>query len=162
MRRSRGRTRPSRAWRSPSAAQPEPRAPVVPHAWRLGERARSRSGGWEGRVAAIEKGGSRATLEAGGMRVSVSVDDLELAVGNASAGSAEGGHPGGRGRVRPGPDAGRRSAPMPAPGISSLMLTRARTVASSLDLRGARVDEALDALGRYLDDASLAGPGAGR
>jgi DNA mismatch repair protein MutS2 len=30
-------------------------------------------------------------------------------------------------------------------------------VASSLDLRGARVDEALDALSRYLDDASLAG-----
>jgi DNA mismatch repair protein MutS2 len=32
-------------------------------------------------------------------------------------------------------------------------------VASSLDLRGARVEEALDALGRYLDDASLAGLG---
>jgi DNA mismatch repair protein MutS2 len=32
-------------------------------------------------------------------------------------------------------------------------------VASSLDLRGARVDEALDALGRYLDDAALAGLG---
>jgi DNA mismatch repair protein MutS2 len=30
-------------------------------------------------------------------------------------------------------------------------------VASSLDLRGARVEEALDALGRYLDDAALAG-----
>ena len=30
-------------------------------------------------------------------------------------------------------------------------------MASSLDLRGARVDEALDALDRYLDDASLAG-----
>ena len=30
-------------------------------------------------------------------------------------------------------------------------------MASSLDLRGARVDEALDALSRYLDDASLAG-----
>jgi DNA mismatch repair protein MutS2 len=30
-------------------------------------------------------------------------------------------------------------------------------VASSLDLRGARVDEALEALGRYLDDAALAG-----
>jgi DNA mismatch repair protein MutS2 len=27
----------------------------------------------------------------------------------------------------------------------------------SLDLRGARVEEALDALGRYLEDASLAG-----
>jgi DNA mismatch repair protein MutS2 len=30
-------------------------------------------------------------------------------------------------------------------------------VASSLDLRGARVDEALEALSRYLDDAGLAG-----
>ena len=30
-------------------------------------------------------------------------------------------------------------------------------MASSLDLRGARVDEALDALDRYLDDAGLAG-----
>jgi DNA mismatch repair protein MutS2 len=30
-------------------------------------------------------------------------------------------------------------------------------VASSLDIRGARVDEALDALTRYLDDAGLAG-----
>ena len=30
-------------------------------------------------------------------------------------------------------------------------------MASSLDLRGARVDEALEALTRYLDDASLAG-----
>ena len=29
-------------------------------------------------------------------------------------------------------------------------------MASSLDLRGARVEEALDLLGRYLDDASLA------
>ena len=30
-------------------------------------------------------------------------------------------------------------------------------MASSLDLRGARVDEALDALARYLDDAVVAG-----
>ena len=36
-------------------------------------------------------------------------------------------------------------------------LARARSVASSLDLRGARVDEALEALSRYLDDAALAG-----
>jgi DNA mismatch repair protein MutS2 len=38
-----------------------------------------------------------------------------------------------------------------------LQLERARTVATSLDLRGARVGEALDVLDRYLDDASLAG-----
>ena len=47
---------------------------------------------------------------------------------------------------------GRRLERRPA-----LRLERARTVASSLDLRGARVDEALEALDRYLDDASLAG-----
>jgi len=40
---------------------------------------------------------------------------------------------------------------------AALQMSRARSVASSLDLRGARVDEALDALGRYLDDAALAG-----
>ncbi|MBA2380843.1 MAG: Smr/MutS family protein [Chloroflexi bacterium] len=42
-------------------------------------------------------------------------------------------------------------------GVGTLRLDRARTVASSLDIRGARVDEALDALDRYLDDAGLAG-----
>jgi DNA mismatch repair protein MutS2 len=40
---------------------------------------------------------------------------------------------------------------------SRLQLERARTVASSLDLRGATVQEALEVLDRYLDDASLAG-----
>jgi len=125
--------------RLPEAHRAEPVAkPSEPHVWRLGDRARSLSGGWEGRIAALEKGGTRATLEAGGMRVSVAVADLEPALGQPSA-------PGG------GESSTTRS------GISTLRLERARTVASSLDLRGARVDEALDALGRYLDDASLAG-----
>ncbi len=61
----RGRSRPSwpsnRPWSAP---------------WQLGERARSRSGGWEGRIAALERGGKRITLEAGGMRVTVETDDL--------------------------------------------------------------------------------------
>ena len=39
------------------------------------------SGGWEGRIAALERGGRRATLEAGGMRVTVDVDDLVPAIG---------------------------------------------------------------------------------
>jgi DNA mismatch repair protein MutS2 len=132
--------------------------PDKPHVWRLGERARSRTGGWEGRIAALEKNGTRATLEAGGMRVSVAVDDLELAVG--SSGSGGPGMPDAplteaeavKAATRAG---GQRGTG--ATGIGSLRLSRARTVASSLDLRGARVDEALDALGRYLDDASLAG-----
>ena len=115
---------------------PPPPARVV-HEWRLGERARSMSGGWEGRIAALERGGRRATLEAGGMRVTVDVDDLELSAPGSIAVDPV---------ARPGDS-----------GTSALSLDRARSVASSLDLRGARVDEALEALGRYLDDASLAG-----
>ena len=129
----------------------------------LGDRARSRSGGWEGRIAALEKGGTRATLEAGGMRVSVAVDDLEPAVGGAAGGARSGGArrrsprtaaaaTDGSGTSRGGRGAGDRAT-------SSSQ--RARSVASSLDLRGARVDEALDALGRYLDDAVAGGAGAG-
>ena len=48
-----------------------------------------------------------------------------------------------------------RSAPTRT--SAELRVERARSVASSLDLRGARVDEALEALDRYLDDAGLAG-----
>jgi len=115
----------------PVAPQPPP------HAWRLGERARSRTGGWEGRIAALERGGERATLEAGGMRVRVDVSDLEVSAPALS----------GRGTGASDWDSG----------TASLGIDRARSVASSLDLRGARVEEALEALDRYLDDASLAG-----
>jgi DNA mismatch repair protein MutS2 len=76
------------------------------------------------------------------MRVSAELDDLEPSLTPATrhSGSARG----------PAPSTG-------GPGAASIGLARARSVASSLDLRGARVDEALDALARYLDDASLAG-----
>jgi DNA mismatch repair protein MutS2 len=120
-------------------ASPQPE-PAVDRTWRLGERARSRSGGWEGRIAALERGGRRATLEAGGLRVTVDVEDLvpALSDGNGDDGPT-------------GAGAGATS------NAAALRLDRARSVASSLDLRGARVDEALDALNRYLDDAGLAG-----
>jgi len=120
-------------------ASPQPE-PAVERTWRLGERARSRTGGWEGRIAALERGGRRATLEAGGLRVTVDVEDLvpALSVGNDGDGGT-------------GAGAGATS------NAAALRLDRAKSVASSLDLRGARVDEALDALNRYLDDAGLAG-----
>ncbi len=135
--------------RLPSAAEPviEPVEPPPPRTWRLGDRARSRTGGWEGRIAALEKGGTRATLEAGGMRVSVDVADLEPAIGG---GDGDGGGSGRSGGSRGGRDAS-------ASGVGALQLSRARSVASSLDVRGARVDEALEALASYLDDAALAG-----
>ena len=122
-------------------------APVerIAHDWRVGERARSRAGGWEGRVAALERGGRRATLEAGGMRVTVALDDLDP----VAPGGGDGDGPTAAAASRGGPGGGST--------VAGLRLDRARSVASSLDLRGARVDEALDALGRYLDDAALAG-----
>jgi DNA mismatch repair protein MutS2 len=109
-------------------------------------RARTRNGG-EGRIVALDKGGRRATLEAGGMRISVAVDDLEPPSGadGESAGP------------RPSAGTGGRSGGQPSASASRLQFERARTVASSLDLRGARVQEALEVLDRYLDDASLAG-----
>jgi DNA mismatch repair protein MutS2 len=89
-------------------------------------------------------------LEAGGLRITVAVEDLELAVGGESEASKPEG--GGGGGARPRPLEATISA-----SASRLQLDRARTVATSLDLRGATVGEALEVLDRYLDDASLAG-----
>ncbi|MFI5226395.1 MAG: endonuclease MutS2 [Candidatus Limnocylindrales bacterium] len=127
---------------------PPPPPPEEPHQWRLGERARSRSAGWEGRITALERGGRRASLETGGMRVTVDVSDLEPAIEPAVT-------------TRPASTIGdavaRQAAREPDGGAARLRLERARSVAASLDVRGARVDEALEAVGRYIDDAAVAG-----
>jgi DNA mismatch repair protein MutS2 len=127
----------------PDVPETEPEvAPPVSIAWRVGMRVRSRTRGWEGRIAALDRGGRRATVESGGMRVSVDTDDLLPSTA---------------------PTEPSRPRPEDPPGTidvaTRLRSERARSVAASLDLRGARVDEALDLLGRYLDDASLAGVG---
>jgi DNA mismatch repair protein MutS2 len=75
------------------------------------------------------------------MRVTVPVEDLEPSSPAWSSRPGDGGDEN---------DGGRST-------IGSIGLERARSVASSLDLRGARVDEALEALRRYIDDAALAG-----
>ena len=106
--------------------------------WSVGDEARSRSGGWVGRIAELDRGKKRATIETGAMRVSVEVADLEP-VGPGGSGS----------RADP--------ARARATNVAELRLSRARNVPLSLDLRGARVDEALGALESYLEDASLAG-----
>src|SRR5579862_3452223 len=153
---------------------PEPAAaevaPVEPRTWQLGDQARSRSGEWAGRITVLDRGGKRATLESGAMRVVVDTADLEYMPPEAvivpadetlaavwPAGPTRS-NPVEQARTRrPKPAAGARPDPS-APGgpTSALRLDRIRTVASSLDLRGARVEEALELLGRYLDDASLA------
>ena len=110
----------------------------APAPLRIGDQARSRAGGWTGRVAELDRSRGRATLEAGAMRVSVELDDLEL-VGSAGDG------------------AGTATRDVAGTNVEALRRSRATTVPMSLDLRGARVEEALSALERYLEDASLAG-----
>ncbi|HEV2005436.1 MAG TPA: endonuclease MutS2 [Candidatus Limnocylindrales bacterium] len=138
-----------RVARMPGESEPESErvapAPVA-RVWRIGERARSLSGGWEGRVSALDRSGRRATLETGGIRVTVDLEDLELVDG-------------GDGREGSGSRGGSAAREEAGAGtnVGALRLARARTVPMSLDLRGARVDEALGALGTYLEDASLAG-----
>jgi DNA mismatch repair protein MutS2 len=126
------------------------RASAEPIAWRIGMRARAVTAGAEGRIAALDKSGRRATLESGGFRITVPVEDLDLAVGGESDAGREASSRASRSNSAP------RGESMPS-SASRLQLERARTVASSLDLRGATVQEALEVLDRYLDDAALAG-----
>jgi DNA mismatch repair protein MutS2 len=97
---------------------------------------------------ALERDGRRASVEVGGVRVRVETDDLEPALSGPEKGS----------RGRPGAPA-RPAGDEAEGGLAALRLDRARTVASSLDVRGARVDEALELVDRYLGDAALAGLG---
>jgi DNA mismatch repair protein MutS2 len=128
--------------------RPEP----VSRTWRVGDRARSRSGGWEGRIATLDRAGRRATLEAGGIRVSLTLEDLEPAGAESRIGAVAPGT--GRGSEW---SSGTTAAAGGSTTVAALRLAKARSVPMSLDLRGARVDEALAALERYLEDASLAG-----
>ncbi|HXG26565.1 MAG TPA: Smr/MutS family protein, partial [Candidatus Binatia bacterium] len=121
----------------------------APAAWRVGDHARSVSGGWTGRIAELDRARRRATLEAGSLRVSADLADLERVPAGA-AGAANDDVAGD----------GRRGGPVKGvagTNVEQIRLQRARTVPMQLDLRGARVEEALAALDRYLEDASLAG-----
>jgi len=135
-----------------------PATPAPPATWAPGMTARSRREGWAGRLATVDLASGRGMLEAGQLRVTVALDDLEPVAPEAVA------PPPGGGEVRGGgPRAGRRGEFGAEPAAP---LTRARSsgarasdrvVPSTLDLRGARVDEALEALDRYLDQAAVAG-----
>jgi DNA mismatch repair protein MutS2 len=97
----------------------------------IGAQARSREG-WQGTIAAIDERAGQATLAAGSLRINVPIDELE-ALPDAPAAARRG-------------DLGER-----------VRLAPPRAVPSSLDLRGARVEEALEALESYLDSAAVAG-----
>lgn len=147
-------------------AGPPPAAAAHGGSWRIGDRAAA-PGGWDGTIAALDAGRGRASLEVGGMRVEVDTADLRPVADPSLAAAIASGT---RAAVLPAPRTGRRGdfgeAPPGRPGAPARPGARARpipastrTVASSLDLRGARVDEALGLLDQYLDRASHAGAG---
>jgi DNA mismatch repair protein MutS2 len=134
----------------------EPRS--RPSHWRVGDRALAASG-WNGTIASLDEGRGRATLEVNGLRVDVKLDELEPLSGSGG-GSAPGARPksGRRGDFGEAPSASFATGAARAK-AGAVSTRRARAVASSLDLRGARVEEALDLLDQYLDDAVHAGAG---
>jgi DNA mismatch repair protein MutS2 len=147
----------------PVAGPPPPTGTLTPRLWRVGDRALA-PGGWDGVIRAIDAERGRGSLEVGGMRVDVDLGTLR-APGEVAP--DEPAVPAPRARPRTGrrgefgappPTSGARgSAPARRGGRSTA--TAPRAVASSLDLRGARVDEALELLDAYLDRAAHAEAG---
>ncbi|MET1231677.1 MAG: endonuclease MutS2 [Candidatus Limnocylindrales bacterium] len=147
--------------RAAPVSQPSP-----PRAWVVGDHARARSSGWSGRIVSIERGGAAVALQAGDLRVVVEGDDLEPVTAAEVSVDHTAGDPrtgrrgdfGGRtGRPSGLPTGAAGSMPRSEPSKAGAVLPNG--VPATLDLRGARVDEALETLDRYIDRASLAGAG---
>jgi DNA mismatch repair protein MutS2 len=92
----------------------------------VGAAVRSRDG-WQGTVAELDAENGEATIAAGPLRVRIPLGDLEIVA----------------------------AAPSSIPG-ETIRPQAHRFIPTSLDLRGARVEEALDSLDQYLNDAALA------
>jgi len=139
-----------------------------PGEWHLGDRVSTRSG-WVGTIAGVDISRGRATLAAGGAHVEVSLDELEHGelAPRSGRSSASGGEPPTSER----PGTGRRGdfgAPETPVGPTASAAARtalgarrgsARVIPSTLDVRGARVDEVVELLDQTLDQAAMAGAG---
>ncbi len=126
--------------------------------WSVGDRAFA-SSGWHGTIASLDEAKGRATLEVNGLRVDVKLDELQSSASGGGTSAADARPKSGR-RGDFGEATGTNFATGAARAKASAASTRrARAVASSLDLRGARVEEALAMLDQYLDDAVHAGAG---
>ena len=145
----------------PSAGQPDESDATTLRHWQVGDRTVTASG-WNGTVTAVDEARGRATLEVGGMRVEVALSELGPASGSGPALTAPG-------RDGTAPRSGRRGdlgddrrphgTAAAAGTIARPQRRAARAVPASLDLRGARVEEALASLEQYLDDAARANAG---
>jgi DNA mismatch repair protein MutS2 len=130
-------------------------APMSPGSWAVGQRAATRAG-WQGTITAIDDRG-RATLAVGGAHTVVPL--AQLLPPDARPGGPAGAPP-----ARP--TSGRRGELEPTRPVARQGTSRGpdgpagrRVVPASLDIRGARVDEALELLERTLDSAAMAGGG---
>ncbi len=137
--------------------------------WRVGDRASTRSG-WVGTIEALDEARGRATLAAGGARVEVPLAELErgtaapirgIASSSSSSALAPAERPGTGRRGDFGGPADDRS-PQSGRGTAARSPMGARPAApraipTTLDVRGARVDEVMELLDQTLDHASLAG-----
>jgi DNA mismatch repair protein MutS2 len=113
---------------------------------------------------AIERGGAAVALQAGDLRVVVDIEDLEPPTAGEVAVDRGTGDPrtGRRGDFGAGGRAAATGRPAPVRSGASSARSADRApvgVAATLDLRGARVDEAMETLDRYIDRASVAGAG---
>lgn len=156
------------------------RTPVAaegaPIQWQTGMQALTATG-FEGTLVTIDADRGRGTLQlGGGMRAEVELADL-LSIGSfiddpiGGASRAKAARRAAAGVERPG--SGRRgdfgdggsattpSRPQPTAGsrVRSRDTAPRAAIPSSLDLRGARVEEATDALERYIDQAAMADAG---
>jgi DNA mismatch repair protein MutS2 len=168
----------------PHSGPPLPTSTPSTRTWHVGDRAVA-PGGWDGIIRAIDAERGRASLEVGGMRLGVDLGTLRAPGEAPPQDLAERAPPEGAAGRRPAPSSpppprsgrrgdfgpasgGRTSAGAAARGSGVAVATTragrssaggAGTVASSLDLRGARVDEALELLDAYLDRAAHADAG---
>jgi DNA mismatch repair protein MutS2 len=140
----------------PSGSGGMPEAEAGGGAWEVGQRAATRSG-WQGTITAIDDRG-RATLAVGGAHTVVPVSQLlppeSVPVGSRPVPSSARPSSGRRGSLEP-------TRPVAPPSVSRVpgATGERRSVPATLDIRGARVDEALELLDRTLDSAAMAGAG---
>jgi DNA mismatch repair protein MutS2 len=119
------------------AALPPPAAPPA-GGWRPGMAVRVRHLGQTGRLLTVPGPDGVASVQVGILRVSAGADDLEPA-------------------PEPAPDPGPTSSAAARGPAAGMALATATALPAECDLRGLRVDEAVERLDRYLDDMALAG-----
>ena len=136
--------------------------------------------GFEGTITDLERGGKRATIEAGGMRLTVATAELfspGTVLDTDGADDPRGGGKRRRAAAGAAPRDGRRGdfgagddPPLhtATPDGAPPQVTRSawggdaparRSIPASLDLRGARMEEAVELLEQYLDQAATARAG---